>query len=500
MRTTLITILFLFYGAAFANVANDLKIKLHFSLIANLVYQLDCISGELQHCSKKTYQDLWDKTFIKNDDDKMMIKKWGELMNRYRAQLELEDPKQQKISGRFEGVKLSTKIRIASFQSMTTDEYFTRLDLVVIPKDREKFEEVIRRFNPEFNKWWKEVATPKGESFAKETDSLLKSRKLTSKIRQFAQFYGALLPENYVVHFNLFYRPDFAEATSGQQIENYSVTEFLPIEKPTDRIDVIIHELCHFFYENGSVENFVKLQKEFNNYGSVESRAAYNLLNETMATALGNGIINKLIMNKERWEKYSSKEQSFYNNYHIDKAAKSILPWIEEWVSEARTLYDSEFVTKYVSSLEKSFGSELSAPKLSLNQLVLLADSAYNGKFKDTVRQAFRASSMYTSEGEWTDERFLQAYIDNSDLSVLLIVHPKNINQLKDKKILNSENLAQLKLHLKNDNQVIYSFKRSTSASGYIIVAQNYEKALEAVEKIATMKQGFEGAYEGQEN
>lgn len=483
----------LLHGTAHANI----KVKLHFSPIANLVYQLDCISGELPHCSRNTYQDLWNKNFIKGADDQTLIKNWGELMNRYRPELELEESKQRLITGRFEGVKLSTKIRIASFQSTTMDEYFSRLDLVVIPKDREKFENVIRAFYPRFEKWWKATALPKGKGFAKTTESLLVSKDIATKLQQFAHFYAVVLPDNYVVHFNLFYRPDFEEATSGQQIENYSVAEFLPSEKQVDRIDVIIHELCHFFFENAADENFTALQKDFESSGRVEARAAYNLLNETLATTLGNGLINKLTMKKERWEKYSAKEQSFYNNYHIDKAAKTILPWMEEWVNEGRTLYDPRFVSDYVSSLEKSFGGELTAPRLMLNELVLIADNKYGGKFKDAVRKSVRASSMYNSEGEWSDERLLKTYNENRNLSVLVIVHPSNLGQLKDKGILSNSDFDQLKSQYKKNEQVIYSFKRTSSVQGYVIAAPSYEMALGLIEKIGSLKQGFDGAYQG---
>ena len=41
------------------------------------------------------------------------------------------------------------------------------------------------------------------------------------------------------------------------------------------------------------------------------------------------------------------------NNYHVDIAAKAILPWMEEWVNKGRNLYNPQFVTDYVTALEK---------------------------------------------------------------------------------------------------------------------------------------------------
>lgn len=317
---------------------------------------------------------------------------------------------------------------------------------------------------------------------------------ISKRIKQFAGFYEVSLPDYYIVHFNLFYRPDFEEATSGQQIENYSVAEFLPTEKPVDRIDVIIHELCHFFFGSATDEKFASMQRAFEASGKIEARGAYNLINETLATTLGNGLINKLTMDKKKWDKYSAKPQSFYNSNHIDKASKAILPWMEEWLKENKTLYDSQFVEKYVSILEQAFGNELTAPKLMLNELVLIADNKFDGKFRDLVRKAFRSSSMYTSEGSWSDERTLKSYKENKKLSALFIVHSANINQLKEKSVLTGNDFDSLKKSLKDKGQAIYSFKRSQNSPAYVIGAPNYDEALKLVDKLATLKEGFTGS------
>lgn len=473
----------------------EIKVRIHFSPVANLVYQLDCISNELPHCSRATYKDLWQEHFTKGPEDEALIKNWGELMSRYSPELEFEESKIRLISGRFEGVKLATKIRIASFQSSTLPDYFNRLDLVVISRDRAKFEKVVTHFYPRFEKWWNKTALPKGKDFTKKTDGLLKRRDISKRLGQYANFYEVNLPKDYVVHFNLFYRPDFEEATSGQQIENYSVAEFLPSEKPVDRIDVIIHELCHFFFENATDEKFASMQKGFETSVRIGARGAYNLINETLATTLGNGLINKLTMEKRKWEKYSATPQSFYNSYSIDKAAKATLPWIEQWLTENRTLYDTQFVDKYMTALEQALGNELAAPKLMLNEMVLVADGKFDGKFRDTVRKAMRASSMYTSEGNWSDERTLKSYRENSNLSALFIVHPENINQLKDKNILSSTDLESIKKALKEKGKLIYSFRRTQNAPAYVLSAPTYDDTLKLVEKLAEIKQGFIGAW-----
>ncbi len=489
MKTELL-VLWLFSSTT---VFADVKVKMHFSLIANLVYQLDCISNEIPHCSKATYQNLWRNSFFTNPGEDALVRSWGYLMSRYHPVLKLQEHSTRNISDRFEGVKLSTKIRIASFQSETMKDYFDRLDLVVTPKDRERLENVVRHFYPKFEKWWVKVAQPKGKNFARQTDSLLNRPDIAKKIRQFASFYDLKFLNSYMIHLNLFYRPDFDEATSGEQIENYSMVEFLPSESPLERIDVILHELCHFFSEHGTEENFTALQKAFDNIGKIESKGAYNLIKEGLPTALGNGLINKLTMDKERWDRYSTKPLSFYNNYFVDRTAKSILPLLEEWLNDERTLYDPQFVEKYISILEETFGNELTTPKLLLNELVLFVDGKFGGDFRDLVHHSLRASSVYRSEGELLDEKNLKSYTEKANLSALLIVHSSNIGQLKERKILMDSDYAQLYKEVKDKGQAILSFKRSQSAPGYVIVAPSYETALKLVDKLAELKEGFSG-------
>jgi hypothetical protein len=133
-----------------------------------------------------------------------------------------------------------------------------------VPSDRADFEKVIRHFQPQFHAWWQSEAAKSGGEFALQTENLLRSPQISSQIKQFYDFYAPDLPENYEISFNLFYIPDFVrESTSGQQLQNYSLAEFKPGEKAEQRIDVVIHELTHFFYESMSAENAAKLRKAF---------------------------------------------------------------------------------------------------------------------------------------------------------------------------------------------------------------------------------------------
>lgn len=471
-----------------------IKVDVNYSPLANLVYQLDCISGHLHHCSKANYQKLWDDKIAVSKIDKKMVTSWGKLMELYKPELELAKSGTRAVTGRFEGVKLATKIRIASFQSDNLNQYLEKLDLVTLPSDKGKIVAILKHFDPKFQKWWKKSAQSKGSTFIKSSKKLLKSKKITEKLNQFFDFYQVDLPDGYEVTFNFFYRPDIVkEPTSGQQIENYSTTEFLPKEKASERLDVVIHELCHFFLENSDQDRFAIFQKQFIDLKDLSAMSAYNLMNESLATVFGNGMINRIYKNDKSWAEYKEKPQSFYNNYHIDKAAKALLPLLDQHLKHKKTIYSKGFVGEYVSELKKAFGDELSAPRLLLTEMVLLGDSKFGGPFRNHVRKEARVSSMYTSEGSWSDKRFLETYERHKDLNVLLIVHPDNLDNIKKYKLLPAKVFKAIKASYKTNKSVTYAYNKSPSTVFYVISAKNYDSSLKLVTNLASLKKGFEG-------
>ena len=492
-----VLILFLFLPfplkLSWANDSNNMVIKVNYSPVANFIYQIDCLSQHVLSCSRKNFKTLWEKKFVRSRLDRTLIKQWALLMGRYSSKLEFEKSKLIFI-GRFQEVKLSTKARIASFQSEDLKEYFSRLDLVMTPQDKAQAKRIITHFFPRYMKWWKQEGEKWRMVFAKETETLLRSQKIATKLKQFSHFYEVSLPSGYEIILNLFYRPDLVkENMKGEQIDNYLTVEFSPSDKPIDKTGIVIHELCHFFIENATLKKLSSLKKRFVKYGTVSSIGAYNLLDETLATALGNGLIKKTNYNTEQWQKYLSRERSFYDDYHINRAAKAILPFLGRWLDKGKTLYDGNFVANYVKILNQEFGSELIAPKLILNELVLVTDGQYKKNFSKPVQKAFRVRSMYSSQGSWDDPRLLKTYRRNLRMSAMIIVHPKNIDEIRNKKILNSTHFKSMKEKFQSKSQVVFSTKRSSMFSLFIIIAKDSGRVIQSINQLAGRKEGFSG-------
>lgn len=484
---------FLLFLMAFASITvrAQFQVKVKFLEIANLTYQIDCVGNLPVNCSAGNLSELWKREFLQTDKDRRMLKEWKRLRELYSSQV--------KINKSSEGTSLFDKIRIAGFQASTVEDYAERLDLLTDPADRRSFENVIRHFYPKFHDWWQREAIKSGDDFARQTDALLRLPKIAAPLKQFYNFYAPDLPENYEISFNLLYIPDSVkEPSSGQQLQNYSLMEFKAKDRPAQRIDLAVHELCHFFYDNLPPENRVKLEQSFFNQNRAGATPAYNLLNETLAAAFGNGMIARSVTPPDEYEKYVAAKNSFYNNDAIDRAAKAVLPWLDDWLKKGKTINDPEFINQYISVLEKSFGEDLLKPKLYLSEMFLFVDGKYGVSMRRQVRRTLETVSFYAAEGLLTDKN-LSAFKNNPRLNSVFIAHPDNVAELVRRQIISGAQAKQIQTEFDSKQMVLFASERAPFTYVFVVVAKDADSAIKQIEKLS-VAQKFQGIYQSSES
>ncbi len=464
--------------------ANAVEIRLNYTPVANLAYQLDCVSVAIHSCSDQNYKLLWEKEFIKDDADRALIKAWAEVMNKYKVNATLA---KSDLS-----IDLSHKTRIASFEAKNTTDYLSRLDLVMRTSDRIEISRIINHFGPRFESWWNKQAAGHGKKFVTATDALLKRKDIVKLVNQFVNFYEAELPADFFITLNLFFRPELVkESTSGQQLDNYAVSEFLINEDPKQRLDVVLHELCHFLFKSSESIKFASLKKDFSGLKTLQATGAHNIMNETLAAAFGNGIVNKLLAPKDRWEKYLAHSNSFYNNYYIDTGAKAIMPWLEEQLAEGKTLYHPDFIPTYVAKLNERFGNKLESPKVLLSYMYFIFDEKFKYDFENDIHKNIFSTQAWW--GDWNDKDVVTKFKENPDVTGLIAVKPENLSKLTLHKLVSNKDLQAIKKHLRGKPAILYSVKKSPSAVTYIIVAKNQIEAVKQLERLGHQETGFQG-------
>ncbi len=220
-------------------------------------------------------------------------------------------------------------------------------------------------------------------------------------------------------------------------------------------------------------------------------------MNETLATAFGNGMIARAARPPAAFDKYAARKNSFYNNDSTDRAAKAILPMLDERLKNNQTINDAGFVNDYISALEGAFGEDLLKPKLYLSEMFLFVDDKYavsTRRYVRDVQKILETASLYSVEGNWTDENTLDDYKNHPRLNSVFVVHPDNIKELSGNKIISEAQAKQIQNEYDAKGEILFNTERAPFTYVYIVVAKDADSAKKSIAKLANAKQ-FQGIY-----
>lgn len=460
------------------------SIDVHFNEISNFIYQLDCVSGALHACSSDNYTRLWHEHFITTEADKENLLAWKNLMNKYHIQANFDDTGAEGTQA-FSFIDIPVKIRIASLTAKNLDDYLEKLDLLMNLKDKTLASNITRHFFPKYQPWFEKFAKKSGLSHQKEARTLLKKPEIAKMVRSLVHFYQADIPDHMSLPLHLLFRPELVkESSSGEQIEQFSLVEFMNKTKASQNMDVVIHELSHFFFSTSKIsqqtfKNLFVQQKSLNAMG------AYNLFNESIASAIGNGIVNKLLMPKETWEKYLSTTGSFYNHPYIDGAAKALLPLVASSLENKNSIHDSNFAPNYVRILQEKYGDELQSPQILLMRMFFIEDPLLKISLND-LRKYFFLSSAHS--GLLQENEFIQKVIADPSKSTLLVIHPKSLPMLEKSALISKRDFLKLTKDLRRHKNMATILSRSENAVLYLVIASDFKSAEKGLSQVAAQK------------
>lgn len=461
--------------------------------VGNLFYQLDCLAGQ-GYCSEPSYRALW-QSLGWSDADAQRLKQWQALRQRYDRQVQLGQPGDGfALPPRFDGIRLWDKVREASFNAANRQELALNLATVLRPADAEQLMELMAAFEPRFVSWWNSKGRALAESGATAFAGMLGKDALPQLIDQASSFYRARLSSQSVLGFNFFARPDLGERNlNGEQIENQSAVEILENGPPTSNLDVTIHEFCHYLFARAAREDEKNLIEKFSSAGTPEAIAAYNLLNEVIATAIGNGLVSRMLMPAERFQRYLQTPKTFYNDDFIDPLAKAVYLRVEQALKAGETISDQAFVKDYLQLANASLGSRLRQPLPLLRTMA----AAYEGQdlagVLQDLQRRMRIGSVWGANA--LDANARGSFERFSAISGVLLLKPDQISRLKDwESLLGAENLSQLQsLVSTQSGSFVYGIQRRPNAWIFVLVAPDAAGFAPLIEKLATAQTLFTG-------
>jgi hypothetical protein len=260
---------------------------------------------------------------------------------------------------------------------------FKRISTGIIPNEvLAPFSQTIEAFLPVYHEL---VAEPQKSKIETQENNLLayiNSNQFADYFQTGLDFYNTAWDKSIPFELNLL--PSFDKGNLGARaFFNIAVCEAsLDLKDHKTFFSVAIHEIYHIVYDNQSLEMKTNMQKWFNNTNSPNSQYALLLLNEVLATALGNAYVMERLNGK-------IEEDDWYGNQYISGMAKEIYPTVKKYIEEKKPI-DEAFIQTYVQLYDSKFPNwTKELPHLFMYRYIV-ADSNSDWRY---LRKAFRYAS-----------------------------------------------------------------------------------------------------------
>jgi hypothetical protein len=265
------------------------------------------------------------------------------------------------------------------------------------------------------------VYQPNKAVFTKQLGALsdfLRTKNLAQYFDKALVFYKSYWEES--IPFELvFYPQPNLKSFSAEAFYNNAVSGI-----PKDLSDyntlfsVMMHEVYHIFYDEQPLKVKNNLTLWFQSNPSKCSVYAYHLLNEVLATGLGNGYVYESLKGK-------ADEDDWYDRKYINLMAKKIYPLLRDYISQGKAI-DQDFVNAYIKIYEENFSGWL----LELDNLM-----CYRTVISDDKRdnQLLAKNYSYSSLSQFEDEINENSLerLKNTALTKMILLSKNNEAQLK---------------------------------------------------------------------
>lgn len=181
--------------------------------------------------------------------------------------------------------------------------------------------------------------------------------------------------------FDVFLFPCLDERAIAFPIGSHTLClQELPKHNGIQHIGVIVHEVCHIFYEQKSQHQNKMFKKFFTRHHSAFSELAENYLDEALATCIGNRFIVGLAGRP-------SKEGA-YDEWYINTYSEKLLPLVKEYLCAHKVL-DCVFLEKAIEIFKKTFPQAPSDYKMLFFAPEIFSDFSENDIIKKVLSVFF---------------------------------------------------------------------------------------------------------------
>jgi hypothetical protein len=471
----------------------QLHVDVRVSPVADLAHQIDCVARVIGACGTADFTELWRTRFLRDAADSAALQAWRALRERYDAGVEIETGTRDAVGRELRRVSLGERWRLAGLQARSFDDYRERLALLMLPQDRARAVAIVARFRPRFQAWWDAEAR---EGLTRGRDSLavlLARSELRAMLDGAQRFYGTAGAGPDTLSLTLVARPGLVRgSTSAEMVAGAAVQELLPGASPAREVGVTLHEVAHFLLSSAPDSARQAIAAELGRAG-VPGRAVRALLDEGLATALGNGLVERALRPTAQWAAYAERPRSFYNDDVIDAAGKALLPTVDSLLRAGATLREPATLAAIQRTLATAMGPGLLRPRALLHDLWGFIDERVA-----EPREIVRALQVGLNAGNYSLSIDSAGAMPTAALQrdpwvgAVVVAPAGSLARLAARGAFDARELPAMR-RAASAGPVLYGARRANGARTWVVVARSGAEARPLVQRLAALERDVDG-------
>ncbi|WP_427875311.1 hypothetical protein [Flavobacterium sp. MMS24-S5] len=278
--------------------------------------------------------------------------------------------------------------------------------------------ECISEFTPIYNEL---IYNPNKEKFEKQLDEIQKysnDHEIENYFKTGLVFYNSSW-DNSIPFVAAFYPlPNSKGFTASAFCNNFVSAIQTDLKSHKDLFSVMMHETYHIIYDEQSLEVKTEIDTYFKENKSTCSNYAYQLLNEVLATVLGNGYVYAELEGKV-------DSGDWYSNKYINLMAKQIYPLAKEYIDQKKPI-DKNFIDSYIQLYEANFPNWINELDNIMTYRYVITE---NEKDFKVINKMFRYRSRTEYEDQITESSFEK--MKHTPLTKMVIISKDSKEKIK---------------------------------------------------------------------
>ncbi|MBS7230606.1 hypothetical protein KHA90_06185 [Flavobacterium psychroterrae] len=370
----------------------------------------------IENLSQNYPQNVFKTEFLKskynNDELQKVIAEFDQLSLEYSYKFE-EFPEGSKKP--MQSIDFLKKNLI---ETQNLQDFKLRSIGIVTNETLNKLTQVIKIFTPVYNEL---IYNPNKEKFEKQIIEITKYANENNIENYFETgliFYNSSWDTSIPFEIAFYPLPNSKGFTAQSFCNNFISGVQTDLKSYKDLFSVMLHETFHIIYYEQPLAVKLQIDKTFKTSTSKYSNYAYLLLNEALATSLGNGYV---------YEKLDGKidTRDWYSQKYINLMAKEIYPMMNEYISQKKPI-DKDFINGYIKIYEVKFPNWINEPENVMPYRYVISE---NKKDFDIIKQKYRYRSRTEYEMELSKTTIEK--MQKTALTKIIIVSRTNNENLK---------------------------------------------------------------------